>query len=108
MREKSKKDRYAKAVDETVSIPLKQGNGVLRYFACVDKRGGLVRYSFAYINFRLCSFDNGRVVGYDNCHGYHHRHVFGKEEKINFIGYEEIANCFEKEWRMYHEKAKGH
>jgi hypothetical protein len=52
--------------------------------------------------------DNCRVIGYDNCHGYHHRHYMGKEENIEFTSYEDIQNQFEIAWRELHEKAKKH
>lgn len=72
----------------------------------IDKKGKLVRYSFAYINFHLCVTDNGRVLGYDNCHGYHHKHYMGKEEEIKFFNLEDIQDRFEAEWEALHEKLK--
>lgn len=42
--------------------------------------------------------DNGRVVGYDNRHGYHHRHCFGKVEAIEFTSYDDIEQRFERDW----------
>ena len=72
----------------------------------VDEQAEVQRYSMAYINHRICSVDNGRVLGYDNSHGYHHRHYMGQEEPIKFQSYSAIAERFEKEWRALHEKAK--
>lgn len=66
--ERENKDRYTKAVDDTISIQTKQENGVLRYSINVDKKGRIVRYSFAYINFYLCAIDNGRVIGWRALH----------------------------------------
>jgi hypothetical protein len=102
MKKPKKTSKQTKVVDDTVKIPKKQGNGILKYSASVDKQGKIARYSFAYINPRLCIADNGRVIGFDNCHGYHHR----QEESIEFISYEDITERFEKEWRTVHEKAK--
>jgi len=34
-------------------------------------------------NHALHSGDNGRVVRYDNQHGYHHRHYFGTVETVD-------------------------
>jgi hypothetical protein len=48
--------------------------------------------------------DNGRILGYDNCHGKHHRHYMGKEETFEFTGYEDISEQFKKEWRIIHEE----
>ncbi len=60
----------------------------------------------AYINPHICYVDNARVLGYDNSHGYHHRHYMGKEEPVEFQTYEAIAEQFEREWKELHEKAK--
>jgi hypothetical protein len=56
-----------------------------------------VKYSLAYINPRICSDDNGRVLGYDNTHEYHHRHFMGKIEKIEFHRYQALLMRFERE-----------
>lgn len=106
MRRKDQKPKFVKIVDETTKLPEKSGNGVLKMQVSVDQKGKLARYSLTYINLRLCGIDNGRVLGYDNSHGYHHRHYMGKEEPVNFVSYEAIAEQFEKEWRILHEKAK--
>ncbi len=65
-----------------------------------------MRYSFAYINFHIYTGDNGRVLGYDNCHGRHHRHFMGKEYNIDFSSLEDIQDRFEREWETLHEKVK--
>lgn len=106
MDKRKKPAKHIKAVDDTVTIPIKQGNGILRYTVNTDVKGNIVRYSLAYINPYLSTADNGRVLGFDNCHGYHPRHYMGKEENINFNTYEEIAERFDKEWRALHEKIK--
>ena len=42
--------------------------------------------------------DNGRVIGYDNAHDYHHKHLFGEIYPVeDFVSYEEIIERFEKE-----------
>jgi len=106
MKKNKLKEKYIKAIDDTVKLPEKDGNGILKYSVNIDSKGMIVRYSFAYINFHLCTKDNGRVLGYDNCHGYHHRHFMGNEEKIDFINFEDIQNRFEAEWERLHEKVK--
>lgn len=56
----------------------------------------------AYINHRLYQQDNGRVIGYDNAHNYHHRHYFGEVKPVDdFISYEDILERFENEIREY-------
>ena len=61
----------------------------------VDGEG--VRYSLAYINHRICGVDNGRVLGYDNSHEYHHRHFMGTVEPIEFENYKSLLARFETE-----------
>jgi hypothetical protein len=64
-----------------------------------DEHGCVVRYTLAYINPRICGVDNGRVLGYDNSHGYHHRHFMGTVEPIEFHGYQHLAERFYAEVR---------
>jgi len=66
--------------------------------------GEVVGYALAYVNPRLCWVDNGRVLGYDNAHDYHHRHFRGEVTEVKFIGYDELVSKFEAEvqelWRQ--------
>lgn len=87
-----------KAVDETHTISSKRGNGLLRREVWIDDRGRVTRYNLAYINHSLYQGDNGRVVGYDNQHGHHHRHWFGNVETIRFVSFEDIEESFEQDW----------
>lgn len=103
---KKKQIKLTTLIDENTKLPDKQGNGILRIVVKVDKEGKVSRYSLAYINHHLCHVDNGRVLGYDNSHGYHHRHFMGEEAPIEFKTYEAIVEQFEKEWRILHEKIK--
>ncbi|MHB8368581.1 MAG: toxin-antitoxin system TumE family protein [Leptospirales bacterium] len=64
----------------------------------VDSQNKVTRYNLAYINHRLYTDDNGRVLGYDNAHGQHHRHCFGQVEPIDFVNLAEIESRFEQEW----------
>lgn len=70
--------------------------------------GQVIAYSLAYVNLRVFPRDNGRVLGYDNSHGYHHRHFMGKVEPIEFTSYEALAECFIEEvhelWRIEDEE----
>jgi len=106
MSKKKKKSNFTKLIDDTFKIPNKSGNGIVKAMMSVDEHGRLARYSLAYVNYHLCTVDNGRVLGYDNGHGYHHRHFMGKEEPIAFESFELIAERFEIEWRNLHEKVK--
>ena len=105
--DKRKKEQFKKIVDDIIKLPNKQGNGILKFSVNADGKGKIFRYSMAYINYNICRIDNGRVLGYDNDHGYHHRHHMGKVEAIDFTTYEDIAERFENEWRKIHEKAQN-
>ncbi|MBU2740893.1 transcriptional regulator [Acidithiobacillus thiooxidans] len=85
-------------VDEVHHIYRKRGNGQLRREVWVDERGEVTRYNLAYINHAICAVDNGRVVGYDNQHGYHHRHYLWDMHPIDFISFEDIEVRFEEDW----------
>ena len=106
MSNKKKPTNLKTVIDETTKLPEKQGNGVLKFVVKIDAKGDIKRYSLAYINQRICGIDNGRVLGYDNSHGYHHRHYMGKEEKVTFKDFESIAEKFDKEWRALHDTTK--
>jgi len=58
------------------------------------KSGRVVKYNLAYINLRVFGQDNGRVLGYDNSHDYHHRHFMGAVEPFQFDSYEALAKRF--------------
>jgi hypothetical protein len=68
----------------------------------------VVAYSLAYINLRRCTVDNGRVLGYDNSHDYHHRHFKGEVEAIEFTTYAALVERFIEEvhelWRIEDEE----
>ncbi|MDP2229525.1 DUF6516 family protein [Methylotenera sp.] len=87
-----------KLIDEQHVISTKKGNGVLRREVWVDDKGNITRYNLAYINAQLFSGDNGRVIGFDNAHGYHHRHHYGKVEAVAFTSFEDMEILFEREW----------
>ncbi len=62
----------------------------------------LIKYNIAYINHSIFQRDNGRVFGYDNAHGYHHKHLFGEITLIDdFISYEKLIERFENEIKEY-------
>ncbi len=90
-----------KIIDESHKISDKRGNGKLRREIWVDSETGEVtRYNLAYINHNLHAGDNGRVVGYDNAHGSHHRHYFGGVEPLDFVSFEDIEERFQQDWIM--------
>lgn len=87
-----------KTIDETFTIARKRGNGLLRREVWVDEHGRVVRYNLAYINHAIYSGDNGRVIGYDNAHGQHHRHRLGSVEPVEFVSFEDVEVRFEQDW----------
>ena len=84
-----------KIVDDTNRIPDKRGNGILRREVWVDSGGKVARYNLAYINATRHSGDNGRVVGYDNAYGYHHRHYFGVVTPVAFVNFDQMEEQFQ-------------
>ena len=38
--------------------------------------------------------DHGRVLGYDNSHGAHHRHIRGKTELFPYLDYDLLVERF--------------
>jgi len=101
MVKKSKKN-YVKVVDEKYTLPIKRGSGIIKIEAWEDHNGKVVKYSIAYINHMLYQNDNGRVIGYDNAHDYHHKHYFGEISPVDdFTSYEEIVERFENEIKEY-------
>jgi len=84
--------------DDRFVIARRKGNGELRREVWVDNKGRVTRYNLAYINLSLHQGDNGRVVGYDNTHGHHHRHYFGAIDPVDFVSFEDIEDRFERDW----------
>jgi len=96
-----------KRIDETLYLSGSRRGAVLKEEVWYEGEQ-LVKYSLAYINSRLCSADDGRVLGYDNSHDHHHRHFMGRTEDIEFDNYESLMKRFEAElrelWRLEDEK----
>ena len=61
-------------------------------------RSGRVQYNLAYIHHLIYAGDNGRVLGDDSAHGYHHRHYRGKVTTIRFESFGQIEGRFQREW----------
>ncbi len=68
----------------------------------------VIAYNLAYINLKRCRVDHGRVLGYDNSHGFHHRHFMGKIESIEYTTYDDHVKRFIEEvhklWRIEDEE----
>lgn len=97
-----KKEKDILVIDDTYVISKRKGNGSLIRRVWLSTKGKVTKYSLAYINFALFHGDNGRVLGYDNNHGYHHKHYFGDVIPISFSSFEDLEIKFEKEFEEIH------
>jgi len=96
------KQRFTKIISDRFSVPKRRGGGIVKIEVWENEDGAVVKYSFAYINHMLCSKDNGRVIGYDNTHNYHHKHYFGDIFPVDdFTDYESLLNQFEEEIKEF-------
>ena len=86
-----------KIVDETSRVRCPAGDGLIREEVWEDEDGQIQRYNLAFINHLMTSRDNGRVLGYDNSHGFHHRHLYGAVEMVQFDSYNLLAEQFYEE-----------
>lgn len=99
---KRNKIQFKKVVSEQYPVNPKRGGGLIKIEIWENDKGEIVKYSMAYINHLIFSGDNGRVLGYDNTHNYHHKHYFGEiSEVVDFTNYQELIECFEKEIRGF-------
>jgi len=102
---KGRKDAVRGRQKEREQHYLDKSKGIqISYTVELDKQGGVVNYSLAYIDPTAFTGDNARVLGYDNQHGYHHRHYFGEVTAFEYACYDELVELFEKEfWELYYE-----
>ena len=87
---------------DRIEVKKKLGGGLLsiEIWGFTDSGKTVVtRYNLAYINHSIFNRDNGRVLGFDNGHNFHHRHCMGLIEAFDFQSYEATLERFQKEWR---------
>ena len=97
----AKGKKYKKVVDEKFIVPVEKGGGIIKFEAW-EYKNKIVKYNMAYINKAIFAEDNGRVLGYDNTHNYHHKHYFGEIMEIdNFTNYQELAKRFKNELKEF-------
>ena len=98
--------RRIKTEDIEAIVSCAAGPGKIREELWIDENKNVVRYNLAFINHFMCQRDNGRVLGYDMAHRYHHRHYMGQVEEIEFPGYEELSRRFYGEVSALRRKGK--
>ncbi len=100
--QRGKKNKFRKTVSEQFPINRKRGGGILKSEVWENENGDVVKYSMAYINHLVFSGDNGRVLGYDNSHQFHHKHYLGEIfEVTDFKNYQNLVNRFEQELKEF-------
>jgi len=97
-RARGTRSRFEKRIDQTSYLTGKRRGAILEEEVWFQGNR-VVKYSLAYINPRISSADNGRILGYDNTHGRHHRHYRGQTELVAFSSYQALVSRFEKEVR---------
>ncbi|MBD3807927.1 MAG: transcriptional regulator [Epsilonproteobacteria bacterium] len=91
------KNRYTKVVDERFILSAEKGGGMIKFEAW-EYQNEIIKYNMAYINKNIFPNDNGRVIGYDNSHNYHHKHYLGEIYEVDdFTSYEELVGRFQKD-----------
>lgn len=92
-----RKTRLCKDTDYETAFQCAGGFGILREEVWVDQDGKVVHYNLAFLLPHLYRKDNGRVLGYDNAHGFHERHHMGSVERVEFVSYLATAERFFQE-----------
>ena len=95
---------------ERFELKPKSGGGLLGYEVWGYREKGrtfVTRYSLVYINHAIFQGDNGRVLGFDNAHGYHHRHFMGNTVAVEFVSYEATQERFQLEWMQVVKQVRG-
>ena len=97
----AKNKNYTKIIDEQFIVLYKQGGGIIKFEAW-EYENKIVKYNMAYINESVFPNDNGRVIGYDNSHNFHHKHYFGQIIELNdFVNYQELVKRFRDDLKEF-------
>ena len=67
----------------------------------VDAAGEVVRYNLAFLMPHKTSVDHGRILGYDNAHGIHERHLLGDVQEVPYRDYVETSDRFFREVEVF-------
>jgi uncharacterized protein YfaT (DUF1175 family) len=97
----AKNKNYIKVIDEQFIVPYKEGDGIIKFEAW-EYENKIVKYNMAYINKSVFPNDNGRVIGYDNSHNFHHKHYFGEIIELDdFVNYQELVKRFKNDLKEF-------
>jgi hypothetical protein len=98
---KSKKKNYTKVIDEQFIVPSISSGGIIKFEAW-EYENLIVKYNMVYINKNVFPNDNGRVMGYDNSHNFHHKHYFGQITELDdFVSYQELVQRFKNDIKEF-------
>ena len=89
--------RLRKDTDYETAFRCAGGASILREEVWVNDIDEIVRYNFAFFLTHLSRVDKGRVLGFDNAHGFHERHFMGKAGPFEFKDYAATARRFYRE-----------
>ena len=103
---KKRSIRLKKIIDAETPVRCSIGYGFIREEVWQDRSGKVVRFNLAFINPFLFTKDNGRVLGYDNAHGYLHRHFAGEMQAVEPAVYNELRDRFIEEVAQLRRKKK--
>lgn len=82
-------------------MPYKNGSGIIK-FGAWSYQNKMIKYNMAYINKMIFPYDNGRVIGYDNAHNFHHKHYFGEIIDIDdFVNYQKLVLRFQNDLKEF-------
>ena len=89
--------RPRKVIGYETAFPCAGGYGILREEVWMDEEDKVVRYNLAFIMPHMTGIDHGRILGYDNRHGYHERHFMGKRQAVDYQGFPNLSQRFYQE-----------
>ncbi len=97
----AKGKKYTKVIDEKFIVSFKNGGGLIKFEAW-EYQDKIVKYNMAYINKEIFPNDNGRVIGYDNSHNFHHKHYLGEIYELDdFINYQDLVERFKEDIKEF-------
>ena len=103
----TKSGELRKETDYETRFRCAGGIGILREEVWVATEGEVARYNLAFLLPHLSRVDNGRVLGFDNAHGTHERHLNGEVHEVLYKGYSATAKRFYREAQAIRRSYEG-